>query len=376
MERNRFLYDIDHGYLPGRAGGFFSGTCTASHPRAPFIAAAGAPPPRPGRDMIRPLAAAITRFRPETVALAVFFVVLAVLRLVYGDTFTADKLTAKVPAVAMALIAAAACTDRSPLWRRWFARGVDGPRPDALRTILDWLPAILCILVYENLHDLVRLMHAETFDRQLAAVDAWIFGVQPTLWLQRFTTPWLTDLLSIAYASYFLTPAILGGLLYASGRIAEFRTFMLVVIVSLYLGFLGYVLVPAVGPIHFLGDQYDAPARLSGIFFHRGAEELMNAWRPIHRDCFPSLHTAVSTLTSLWAWRTRRLHRFGFQVAAVYLPLNAALWFATVYLRYHWVIDLAAGWLLAAAVAWAIPPIARRWYALHEAGLRQGGADA
>jgi membrane-associated phospholipid phosphatase len=98
----------------------------------------------------------------------------------------------------------------------------------------------------------------------------------------------------------------------------------------------------------------------------------MNAWRPIHRDCFPSLHTAVSTLTSLWAWRTRRLHRLGSVVATIYLPLNAALWFATVYLRYHWVVDLLAGWLLAVAVAWAIPPVARRWYALHE-GLRKRG---
>ncbi len=326
--------------------------------------------------MIRPVCALITRFRPETVVLAVFFALLAVLRVIYGDPLTADKLTAKVPAVAMALIAAAACTDRSRLWRGWTARGVDGPRPDALRTLMDWLPAILCILVYENLHDLVRLMHAETFDPQLAAVDAWIFGVQPTLWLQRWTTPWLTDLLSAAYASYFITPAILGGLLYVSGRIAEFRTFMLVVIVTLYLGFLGYVLVPAVGPIHFLSGQYDAPARLSGLVFHRGAEALMEAWRPIHRDCFPSLHTAVSTLTSLWAWRTRRSYRLGPLVAAIYLPLNGALWFATVYLRYHWVIDLVAGWLLAAVVAWSVPPLARRWYALQEAGDGLRGTDA
>ncbi len=339
-------------------------------------AAADVPGAETESDMNRPFRALITRFRPETVVLAVFFAVLAVLSAIYGRPLNADKLTAKVPAVAMALIAAAACSDRSRPWRAWAAGGVDSLRPDALRTLLDWLPAILCILVYENLHDLVRLMHAETFDRQLAAIDAWIFGVQPTLWLQRWSAPWLTDLLSVAYASYFITPTILGGLLYMSDRIVEFRTFMLVVIVTLYLGFLGYVLVPAVGPIHYLSGQYDAPARLTGVFIHRGAEALMEAWRPIHRDCFPSLHTAVSTLTSLWAWRTRRKYRLGRLVTAIILPLNAALWFATVYLRYHWVIDLIAGWLLAAAVAWAIPPVARRWYALHGTGARQGGADA
>ena len=326
--------------------------------------------------MIHGVVSVIVRYRPETAVLAFFFIVLSVLRAIYGDTLTADKLTAKVPIIAMALIAAAACSDRTGLSNRFAGTENDGWRPAVSRIVLDWLPAILCILVYENLHDLVKLIHQETFDNQLAAIDAWIFGVQPTMWLQRCTTPWLTDLLSLSYSSYFFTPAILAGLLYTSGRISEFKTFMLVIIVTMYSGFLGYLLVPAAGPIHFFRDQYDAPTQLSGWVFHHTAEALMNEWRSVNLDCFPSLHTAVSTLTSLWAWRTRRLHRLGSLVAAIYLPLNAALWFATVYLRYHWVIDLVAGWLLAAAVAWAIPPIAQRWYALHEADARQGERDA
>ena len=47
--------------------------------------------------------AAIVRFRPETVVLAAFLLVLAALRLAYGGPVTADKLTAKVPLVAMAV---------------------------------------------------------------------------------------------------------------------------------------------------------------------------------------------------------------------------------------------------------------------------------
>lgn len=321
--------------------------------------------------MMRSVMSMIVRFRPETVALALFFTLLAILGIIFGEDLSANKLTAKVPAVAMALIAVAAWTDNSRFLRRFTLTSADPSRHFASRIILDWLPAILCILVYENLHDLVKLIHEETFDRELAAIDTWMFGVQPTLWLQRFATPWLTDLMSLAYASYFFTPAILAGLLYTSGRLMEFRTFMFVVIATMYLGFLGYVLVPAVGPIHFLSGQYDDPERLSGLIFHRTTEALLNDWRSIERDCFPSLHTAVSTLSSIWAWRTRRLYRIGSFVAAIYIPLNAALWFATVYLRYHWVIDLIAGWLLAAAAAWAIPPVASRWYALYDRGLRR-----
>ena len=207
----------------------------------------------------------------------------------------------------------------------------------------------------------MKLIHHDTFDGQLAQVDAWMFGVQPTLWLQRIANPWLTDLLSVAYSTYFFTPTILAALLYSAGRTEEFRTFMLAIIATMYVGFLGYVLVPAVGPIYYLDGQYDCPARLAGAFFHDAAEAIMNDYRSINRDCFPSLHTAVSTLTLVWAWRTRRLHRLGRLVAWVYLPVMSALWFSTVYLRYHWVIDLVAGWLLAALAAAVVPRVAGWW---------------
>ncbi len=315
--------------------------------------------------------AAIVRFRPETVVLAAFLLVLAALRLAYGGPVTADKLTAKVPLVAMAAIAAGALVDRfGPARRSASAPGGLASRrwPSPARLASDWLPVILCFLVYENLHDVVKLIHQDTFDRQLAQIDAWMFGVQPTFWLQRIANPWLTDLLSMAYSSYFVTPTILGALLYAAGRTEEFRTFMLMMIATMYVGFLGYVLVPAIGPIFYFEGQYD-PARLAGVFFHRGAEAIMNDYRSINRDCFPSLHTAISTLTLAWAWRTRKLHRLGRVVAWVYLPLMTALWFSTVYLRYHWVIDLVAGWFLTALVWVAVPRLARWWYAARDGQL-------
>ena len=30
-----------------------------------------------------------------------------------------------------------------------------------------------------------------------------------------------------------------------------------------------------------------------------------------------------------------------------YIPLVASLWFSTIYLRHHWVIDIFAGWAVA-----------------------------
>lgn len=292
-------------------------------------------------------AAWCARLRPETLLLAVFLAVLAVLEALYGGRFNADKLTAKVPLAAVALL--------------WLTAGANG-RWRRARVLADWGPAILCIVVYENLHDVVKLVHPGTLDAALARLDLALFGVQPTLWLQPLSRPWLTDLLTVAYGSYFFTPTILGAILYAQGRLREFRTFMLLVVATMYLGFLGYVLVPAVGPLHYLHAQYTNPVHLQGLWLHRAAERLMNDWRSINRDCFPSLHTAVSTVTLVFAWRVRHLVTPGRLLVAVYLPLTACLWFSTVYLRYHWVVDLLAGWLLAGLVL----AVAPRWSAWHE----------
>jgi len=316
--------------------------------------------------------AALVRLRPETVVLAAFVAVLAGLRLAYGGPLTADKLTAKVPLAGMGFIMAAGVLADRLAWARGHAGSLPGraarPWPAAARLASDWLPVVLCILVYENLHDVVKLIHHDTLDPQLARIDAWMFGVQPTLWLQRLASPWLTDGLALAYSSYFFTPTILGVLLYAAGRTREFRAFMLAVIAAMYLGFLGYVLVPAIGPLYYLEGQYDAPARLAGLWFYDAAHAFMNDYRSINRDCFPSLHTAISALTLAWAWRARALHPLGRTVAWVYLPLTLALWFSTVYLRYHWVIDLIAGWALAAIVMVTVPRIARWWHDAAEGG--------
>jgi membrane-associated phospholipid phosphatase len=297
---------------------------------------------------------------PEMVLLAASVVLLGVLKAVFGGRVYAGKRTALVPLLAVVLLSMAAFVR---VWRRGDAATAPAAgRSAAWRDVLaDWMPAVLCIFVYENLHDVVKLIHAGTLDEPLARADVWLFGTQPTLWLQPLTSPWLTDVMALAYASYFITPTTLGVLMYVRGALVEFREFRLAVIAAMCVGFIGYVVVPAIGPVHYLRDQYTNPPQLFGVWFYNGADAMFRDWRSIDRDCFPSLHAAVSTLTLIWAWKVRNRIPEGRVLLAVYLPLNIFLWFSTVYLRYHWVIDVLAGWLLAALVA-AIVPFVANWY--------------
>jgi membrane-associated phospholipid phosphatase len=63
-------------------------------------------------------------------------------------------------------------------------------------------------------------------------------------------------------------------------------------------------------------------------------------------DVFPSLHCALSSFL-LFFDRRHRPWRF-----KLYLVPAVGLWFSTIYLRYHYFIDVVCGFALAALALW------------------------
>jgi len=64
------------------------------------------------------------------------------------------------------------------------------------------------------------------------------------------------------------------------------------------------------------------------------------------RDVFPSLHVAVSAIVLYYGARRGRLHFW------ILLAFVAANWVSTIYLRYHYFIDVVAGWITAVLAIW------------------------
>lgn len=228
----------------------------------------------------------------------------------------------------------------------------------AREMIADWLPFILCLWVYENLHDLTMLIRPDVVDGQLAAIDARLLGTQPTLALQRIVHPALTDYLTGCYSSYFFIPPLFAGWLWLRGHVEEFRELQLMMLLVFYAGFIGYVCVPATGPRYELAAQYTV--HLHGAYYD-WCDHLMNGIEAVARDCFPSLHTAISTTWLICAFRWRRHIPRARLVLPILTVLTVSLWFSTVYLRYHWVADVIAGWVLGLLVQLLGPWLNRRW---------------
>ncbi len=83
--------------------------------------------------------------------------------------------------------------------------------------VFTFSPLLFIILIYESLGDLIHYLHPD-IDPALMRIDLFLFGVQPTLWMQRWIVPWLTDLLSLAYLSYYFLPLTLVVVLYLKKR--------------------------------------------------------------------------------------------------------------------------------------------------------------
>jgi membrane-associated phospholipid phosphatase len=225
------------------------------------------------------------------------------------------------------------------------------PRWELIR---DSLPFLFCANLYASLHDLIRYYGFQDVTQALYRWDVALFGVEPTVWSQRFAHPLLTDVLTVCYWLFYVTPPLLGLLLYRKGMRTQFRETLLSIVLCLYMGYIGYVLWPASAPRLVIGDQFGAP--LQGLWPVLDQTRAATKAIPLTaQGAFPSLHCAVALLATVLAWRHLRWF------FPIQLVLGTGLILGTVYLRHHWVVDILAGFVLTFAALWIGPRLERWW---------------
>jgi hypothetical protein len=203
----------------------------------------------------------------------------------------------------------------------------------------------------------VPAIRANRYDNVLFSIDTGLFGGTASSWAERFVSPALTELLSLCYlffwpllgfscVRYFFwqkqrRPAFYEGLFTVYG-----------------IGFLGYLLVPAAGPYLAFSDLFSVPLDGGVITQINRAVVLAGSSRV---DVFPSLHCAVSAYILGFCYCHSRREFWW-----LLLPVMG-LWASTVYLRYHYLVDVTSGFLL----AWLGLAIARRRIHFHRRKVLQ-----
>jgi hypothetical protein len=260
---------------------------------------------------------------PQEVAFAVLYLSLMGRLIAAGAMASLDF--AVLLAVAMGHFLFVLWCARTPSPERWLLRR--------------WAVVPAMLLSYFRLGDWVGHLGGARAS-WLQEIDRLCFGSPAGGWLESWQTPWLTEVLSFAYLIFH--PLIAYALWRHARRPGEHSAAVLRTLGVLWgLGFLGYSLLPAAGPYLETPERFSTP--LSG-----GWLTSLNTWfilKGSNRvDCFPRLHCAISGAILLFEWRRSRL------AGLCLTPLVAALWLSTIYLRQHYLVDVAAGALLLAIV--------------------------
>lgn len=213
------------------------------------------------------------------------------------------------------------------------------PNPSQnLRILLDYYVIACIVVIFDGLGPLIRAVNPVDRDPQLIAFDRWLTGTDPTVFLERFATPLLSDVLTFFYSLYYFHPIVLGTLVLLDDRARpvaarEFGRYAFTMVFVFFVSYVGYFLVPAVGPRFTVRHQGPLPRGTVA----RVIDDTLNRLESNKRDCFPSGHTMVVVAVLLEAARRSRKTFWWF------LPFAVGLLAATVYCRYHYVADVLAG---------------------------------
>lgn len=215
-----------------------------------------------------------------------------------------------------------------------------------------WYPLPYVAACYKEMSLLIPALRSVDYDRELAALDYAIWRAYPTVWLERLHHPAFTELLQIVYSLFVPVVLLVAAIFWWQRRYGEFRYYAFLIAAGFLVSYLGYLAVPVRGPRFLLRGLQHFP--LSGLWFFHLLQQTLDTLEAAHYDCFPSGHTELTLLA--W-WQSRRVSPNLFRAFSVYSIL---IIFSTLYLRYHYTVDIMAGVAVAWAVLWLSPRLYRR----------------
>jgi membrane-associated phospholipid phosphatase len=231
--------------------------------------------------------------------------------------------------------------------------------------IRDSYPLYMLAGFFREGGELNRMFVPAFLDPFFIRVERAIFGFQPSIeFMNALPYAWVSEVLYIAYFSFYFMIGGVALLLYIFKRDKYFHYVSVVSFIFMSCCFV-YIFLPVIGPRIFWDPAayYPLPADVapavapvfpaavtSGPFYRLMATLYRGFEAP---GCaFPSGHITISIVTVVFSFRYLRRIRWFHLAVAILLGL------ATVYCRYHYVTDVVAGCVAAAALI----PIGDRLY--------------
>jgi len=191
-----------------------------------------------------------------------------------------------------------------------------------------WLMPL--IIIYEN----IRFFGQTNLqDPLMYRADQWLTGEIPSIWAQHIYSNLLTEIMSVSYFIYFFTP-IAYIYLYWKKKFNLVGKMLFAMLFMHYIALMLFIALPVEGPKYYYASQFTND--IGGWFFTD-----FNIWayetvRSSTTDCFPSMHVGLFLVISYYLYRHNR------KTLYFMVPVTLLMSASTLYLRYHYLIDIIA----------------------------------
>lgn len=239
-----------------------------------------------------------------------------------------------------------------------------GARSRFISIVRDWLPAPGMLAAYWAVDWSAASPGAHRLERSWIVWDRLLlndWGVKAAV---ESLGPVVPTLLECSYSLLYAIPPVSIGVLYLYGRRNRVDRFLFALLLPTLVSYALLPRFPSEGPrLLFRGE--DLPAYTSAF-------RALNLWLldsfDIRASVFPSGHVTVAFAAAIAMWSVLPERRW---VGGVLAALAAAIAAATVYGRYHYAVDAAAGMAIAAVMGCASLPL-HNWMAGRRPGSRAG----
>ena len=238
--------------------------------------------------------------------------------------------------------------------------------PDARAALRDWAPLVFVAVVFDNLENYTGLVRQTTIDATLYHIDLALFGVEPTVWIRRFYPPLVTDWMASCYGIFLITPMFLAIVVSLRGRREDFREMALAVMLQMWIAFFVFICLPA-GPPRYFAPLRDGAfqQQLPSFFgFNDALQATLGHVQPAARARvvpLAALRVRDADVDLRLALRRRRLRAAAACSSGSCCRSSCRCSSSTIYLRHHWIPDIAAGIVLGIIACSVAPWLRARW---------------
>ena len=229
-----------------------------------------------------------------------------------------------------------------------------------------WYVVPIILLTFKEIYFMVKPIRVYDYDYLFIEIDRWLFGTDPTQWLYQFANPVLTEILQIIYGLFYFLPIFLCLFLYKKNRYVAMEFVVFTIVYGFFLSYLGYFTLPGIGPRFTLHNFFTMNEKMPGLFLTNFLRDWVNTGESIppgtvtpaavvQRDVFPSGHTMITLIVIYFSVKLKSRSRYFF------VPVGSLLIFSTVYLWYHYVIDLIGGLVFMIFAVWSAKYIFNWW---------------